>query len=204
MSKYDGNSFTNYTTAQGLAGNNVWSIVQDKSGNIWFATHGDGASKYDGNSFTNYTTVQGLASNTVSCIMQDKNGNLWFGTSGKGVSKYNQNHFTTFTTEQGLADNNIWNIVEDQTRNIIWFGTNQGLSGLKEKSSNNSNTQDNKFEIFNKNTGFPIKDASTGGLFVDRKGILWAGSEEGKLIRFDYSAVDKKNAKALNLEIQGL
>lgn len=42
VSKFDGKSFTNYTTTQGLVGNNVMRIIQDKAGNLWFATHDDG------------------------------------------------------------------------------------------------------------------------------------------------------------------
>jgi ligand-binding sensor domain-containing protein/signal transduction histidine kinase len=204
VSKYNGKSFTNYTTAQGLAGNNIWSIVQDKAGNIWFAAHDGGASKYDGNSFTNYTTTQGLPGNAISVIHQDKAGNLWFGTDGKGLSKYDGKKFTNYTMEQGLADEGISNIVEDETRNIIWFGSTQGLSGLKEKPLNNSNRQDNEFENFTKNTGHPLKDVATGALFADNKGIVWLGSGEGRLIRFDYSETNKKNTEALSLKIQSV
>lgn len=201
-SKFDGYSFTNYTTAQGLAGNNVQSIIQDKTGDLWFATHDDGVSKYNGNSFTRYTTANGLISNTVYCIMQDKNENIWFGTN-EGASRYDGKGFVSYTTAQGLSDNYIWVIVEDQTRNMMWFATNQGLSGLEQKlSSNNSNTQNNEFEIFNKNTGYLIKDVSMGALLVDTKGILWAGSGHNELIRLDYSPASKKNTDALILEIQ--
>ena len=80
VSRYDGKSFTNFTTAQGLANNVVSSICEDKSGNLWFGTQGGGVSRYDGNcealtntnkknkkdvskSFTNFTTAQGLANN---------------------------------------------------------------------------------------------------------------------------------------------
>ena len=204
VSKFDGNSFANYTTAQGLPGNNIWSIVQDKADNIWFGTHGGGASKYDGNSFTNYTIAQGLQSNFISAILEDKNGNLWFGTDGKGVSKYDGEKFTNYTTEEGLADNGISNIAEDKIRNIIWFGTTHGLSGLKENLLNNSIRQDNEFENFTKNSGQPLKDVSTGALYVDNKGIVWVASGEGKLIRFNYSAVNKKNAQSLNIKIQSV
>ncbi|MEO5996193.1 MAG: triple tyrosine motif-containing protein [Chitinophagaceae bacterium] len=103
-----------------------------------------------------------------------------------------------------MADNGISNIVEDQTRNIIWFGTTQGLSGLKEKPLNNNKRQDNEFENFTKNTGYPLKDVATGALFVDNKGIVWLGSGEGKLIRFDYAAINKKNTEALSLKIQSV
>ena len=203
VSKFDGKSFINYTTAQGLAGNNIWSIVQDKAGNIWFGTHEGGASKYDGNSFTNYTTAQGLPGNEVSAIHEDKAGNLWFGTDGKGVSKYDGKIFVNYNLEQGLADNGISKIAEDVTRNIIWFGTTKGLSGLKEMPLNNNNRQNNQFENFTRNTG-PLKDVSTGAMLVDNKGIVWVASGEGKLIRFDYSSVNNRNADILNLKIQAV
>ncbi len=204
VSKYDGKTFTNYTKIQGLAGNDIWSMIQDKNGNIWFGSHDGGASKYDGNRFINYTTAQGLPGNAISAILQDKNGILWFGTDGKGVSKYNGKKFTNYSTEQGLADNGILNISEDANRNMLWFATTQGLSALKENQIHNTNKQESEFENFNKITGYPLKDASTGALFVDNKGIIWIGSGEGKLIRFDYSKDNKRNPKPLTLKIQSV
>ena len=64
VSRYDGKSFTTFTTAQGLANNFVCSITEDKTGNLWFGT-GGGVSRYDGKSFTTFTTAQGLANNGV-------------------------------------------------------------------------------------------------------------------------------------------
>ncbi|MFY9309693.1 MAG: SpoIIE family protein phosphatase [Bacteroidia bacterium] len=46
------------------------------------------------------------------------------------------------------------------------------------------------FENFNISTGYPIKDVNTGSLFIDSRGVLWAGTGE-KLVRFDYSKVRK-------------
>ena len=43
MSRYDGKSFTTFSTSQGLANNIVWSITEDKTGNLWFGTD-DGVS----------------------------------------------------------------------------------------------------------------------------------------------------------------
>ena len=40
-------SFTNYTTAEGLANDNVYSIAADKDGYIWFGTGGGGVSRFD-------------------------------------------------------------------------------------------------------------------------------------------------------------
>jgi ligand-binding sensor domain-containing protein len=44
VSKFDGNTWTSYTTADGLADNKVWSITIDHQGNKWFGTN-NGVSK---------------------------------------------------------------------------------------------------------------------------------------------------------------
>jgi class 3 adenylate cyclase/ligand-binding sensor domain-containing protein len=123
-------SFISFTTAQGLANNNVWAITEDRSGNIWFGTQGGGVSRYDGNSFVSFTTEQGLANNNVYSIAEDKNRNYWFGTDGGGVSYYDGKSFTKFSTAQGLANNNVYCITEDNSdgyrKGNVWFGTQGG------------------------------------------------------------------------------
>jgi sugar lactone lactonase YvrE len=161
VSKYDGKSFTTFTTAQGLANNIVRSIAEDKNGNLWFGTDG-GVSKYDGKSFTTFTTAQGLANNSVRSIAEDKNGNLWFGTDG-GVSKYDGKSFTTFTTAQGLANNSVRSIAEDKNGNL-WFGTYGGVSKYDGKS----------FTTFTTAQG--LANNSVFSIAEDKNGNLWFGT----------------------------
>jgi signal transduction histidine kinase/ligand-binding sensor domain-containing protein len=203
VSKFDGKQFTNYTTAQGLAGNNVWSIAQDRSGDIWFGTQENGASKFDGHRFFNYSIASGLAGNNITCIHEDKYGSLWFATDGEGVSKFDGKSFRNYNTDQGLANNSVTFISEDESRHLLWFGTNSGLSVVHLGTSKSSKKTGVSFENFTRSTGFPMRDVSTAGMFVDRSGILWAGSGEGKLVRFDYSAVRKQTAP-LDLKIQAV
>jgi hypothetical protein len=66
---------------QGMASSYVNSILEDKSGKLWFGTNG-GVSRYDGESFTHFTTKEGLSHNTVWSIEEDKSVNLWLGTLG--------------------------------------------------------------------------------------------------------------------------
>ena len=81
-------------TADGLAGNTVSTIFQDRDGFIWFGTN-KGISRYDGKKFINFTTDDGLANNFVRSIYQDQEGSLWFGTDG-GDSKYDGDQFVNF------------------------------------------------------------------------------------------------------------
>ena len=75
-----------FTTTDGLAGDHVTAILEDKGGNLWFATS-HGVSRYNGQSFTPFTTADGLAGDYVTAIPEDKVGHLWFGTNGGGVCR---------------------------------------------------------------------------------------------------------------------
>ena len=85
VSHYDGKSWTNYTSADGLAGNIVYSIAQDQGGKLWFGTN-NGLSRYDGQSWITYDTNTGLLDNNVYAIAPTASGGLWVGTKN-GVSR---------------------------------------------------------------------------------------------------------------------
>ena len=85
VSHYDGNAWTNYTTADGLAGSIVYSIAQDQGGIIWFGTN-NGLSRYDGQSWINYDINTGLLDNNVYAITTTTSAELWVGTKS-GVSR---------------------------------------------------------------------------------------------------------------------
>ena len=82
---YDGKSWTNYTSSDGLAGNIVYSIAQDNNGMLWFGTN-TGLSRYDGKSWITYDTHTGLLDNNVYAIAPTPSGELWVGTKN-GVSR---------------------------------------------------------------------------------------------------------------------
>jgi ligand-binding sensor domain-containing protein len=71
---------------QGVVSGNVHCNLQDKAGNIWFSTSGEGVYRYDGKSFTNFTRKAGLRDNDVRAIIEDKAGNIVFGTKS-GICK---------------------------------------------------------------------------------------------------------------------
>ena len=121
VSRYDGEEFATFTTEDGLAGDQVMSIVEDREGHLWFATEG-GASRYDGEKFVPFTAQDGLATDKVRSILEDSRGDLWFGTWGGGVSRYDGEQFVTFTTDDGLGSNAVWSILEDREGHL-WFGT---------------------------------------------------------------------------------
>lgn len=113
--------------------------TQDKEGNIWFGSYGEGVFKYDGKFFTQYTTSEGLNSNTTYSIVEDKAGNIWVGTN-KGLNRFDGKYFENisvvlsstnsllpnFNNNNSPTENKFWSMMVD-TKGIVWFGTDDGV-----------------------------------------------------------------------------
>jgi ligand-binding sensor domain-containing protein len=126
ISRFDGNRWTRYTTANGLVSNDIYALSLDSSGNVWAGSWGGGVSQYDGSKWTNYNTDSGLASNYIYSLCIDSSGNRWFGTDA-GISKFDGTKWTTFNVTNGLASNVVSAIAVDDKGNL-WLGTNAGVS----------------------------------------------------------------------------
>ncbi len=81
VSRLDGDRWVNLTTADGLAGNIVYSIAQDPEGAYWFGTNG-GLSRYDGTSWQRVTSADGLPDDHVYAVAVAPDGGVWAGTRG--------------------------------------------------------------------------------------------------------------------------
>jgi two-component system sensor histidine kinase ChiS len=159
-------SFSHYTIEEGLSNNSVQSILQDKKGNIWFATNGGGISKFDGVYFINFTENEGLKSNSARCILEDRSGNMWFGTNG-GVSKYKGSIFTHYTKDEGLNNNNVRCMLLDHSGKM-WFGTDGGGVSIYDGSF---------FTHYTKSDG--LSNNNVLSILQDKKGNLWFGTDDG-------------------------
>ena len=88
VARYDGKQWTNFTTADGLAGNIVYSIALDEDGVFWFGTN-RGLSRYDGKQWTTYDQTSGLLGNDIYAIAITADGEVWAGARN-GVSRIGQ------------------------------------------------------------------------------------------------------------------
>ena len=84
VSRFDGSNWTNYTQKDGLAGDIVYNITQDRDGVFWFGTNG-GVSRFDGNNWRNYGRHEGLSDPNVYALEVAPNGDIWAGTKGAVV-----------------------------------------------------------------------------------------------------------------------
>lgn len=171
---------------QGLVSGNVLCKLQDKFGNLWFCTSGEGVYKYDGKSFTNFTTKDGLSSNDVNAIIEDKAGNILFGTKS-GICKYsfslknNEKPITKFSKNDDESQKPISSMLEDRKGNL-WFGVWNGgiycytptalLKAGEKNYTNFLNNDDYHFNLGNHHQ--LILD-----ILEDKSGNLWFSSWNG-------------------------
>ena len=60
----------------------VFSIGEDRDGNIWIGTIGGGAWRYDGRELRQFSAEDGLTTANVMAIHRDREGALWLGGAG--------------------------------------------------------------------------------------------------------------------------
>lgn len=194
---YNGTS-KSFTNLQELSGMSIRSIVKDKTGTLWFATHGHGIIKYiqkkgaiQDATFTTYTDKDGLASNTILCLYQDKSGHIWAGSEEKGVSCIktqadNKVVIEYYTTVNGLANNTVLSICEDK-QGALWFGTQGGVSRFEEFEDKKNNE--------NQNTAFTSYTIAQGlsnniirSILEDKSGNIWLSTYGGGINRYNGKA----------------
>jgi ligand-binding sensor domain-containing protein len=119
--QFDGEKYINHTLKEGLKKFHVFSVREDRSGNIWFGTIDGGLYQYDGECFYHYSSEDGLGSNSINEIYEDSAGVLWFCTTG-GVSKLEKGRFTNYNKKDGLCSDDVNTIVETSPGSY-WIGT---------------------------------------------------------------------------------
>jgi len=125
--------FKHLSIEDGLPGNNINSIFQDKDLYVWIGTD-KGLSRFDGHSFKNFfydkNDTASLPDNFVICIKQDSIGNIWVATKN-GLAFFDQ-HKESFSrihliseTGKGVSSNRIRYILPDKYP-FVWVETEDG------------------------------------------------------------------------------
>jgi ligand-binding sensor domain-containing protein/two-component sensor histidine kinase len=196
LNVYDvgGNYFKGYHKDENdrftISSNNILSMIQDRTGNLWIGTDEGGINilDYHSRKFSNYrhqaNRESSLLGNNVRTFSEDSVGNIWVGTRGGGLNKFSKDlaFIKSFVpkhrSSNALNSPNVMAIRADAEGNL-WVAT-QG---------NGINKFDPKTEQFT-NVGNDISYGAISSmdvlsLHIDKEGIVWAGTVRGGLNRFD-------------------
>jgi ligand-binding sensor domain-containing protein len=119
--------FENFTTANGLPDDHVFSVLVDGD-RIWAGTQ-NGLGLYENGTWKTYTTKDGLAHRAVTSLALDKRtGDVWAGTMG-GLSRISGGRIDTFTQlNSGLSNDVVYGVsVESEN---VWVATAAGACKL--------------------------------------------------------------------------
>ncbi|OQP45256.1 hypothetical protein A4H97_32580 [Niastella yeongjuensis] len=186
--RYDGKSYTNLTDKLGLQ--RFWDVLEDRRGNLWFASLDSGVYYYNGKSFQHFTTREGLANNAVMCIYEDKAGNIWFG--GSGLSRYDGKSFRNFTTKERFSNNDITTIIEDKTGKL-WIGTKTGEAFVYDEKSFT--------RLIHEGQAF----YNVWSIIEDKNGNIWFrvnGGRDKGLWRYDGSTFTNVSQRGVNAIVE--
>lgn len=180
------------TSAENLASKkfDVWNIMQDKKGTLWFAST-EGVFCYNGKSFSTFQVIEGangFISNKVEYILEDRTGNIWFGGRGiGGVMCYDGVRMTNVKLD---GNNWAWPVLVDKRGNI-WFSNWAGAFSYDDKT----------ISKFTQKNGLCSDNITQ--IIEDKNGNLWFGSESanGGICIYDgktFSSYTKKDGLVNN------
>ncbi len=152
-----------FTRADGLSGDVILSLFEDREGNVWAASTG-GLDRFRELPIATVSVKQGLSSDAAQSVLAATDGSIWVGAH-EGLTRWKNGQSTIFRKASGLPDEAPESLFQDD-RGRIWVSTRHGLAYFK----------DGRFVAINGVPGGEVHFI-TG----DKAGNLWL-SEHQKLL----------------------
>ncbi len=179
-----GNTFRQFTLADGLLSLRILNIFEDSKHRIWIGTSTGGVAliqEQGGNFFfKNFTEANGMADNSVLGMLEDEKGNMWTAGFG-GISKLDPNtgRIKKITKKDGLASNTVYAIAFADHDHLL-IGTNSGIDKLDVAEFNRNGKIVTKH--FGSEEGFFGTECNTNSVLKDTDGRIWFGTVRGAFI----------------------
>ena len=119
------------TRANGLLGETLWTLFEDREGNLWIGQNGGASRLRKGyRAFVAYTeaSTPALPDSSTFAVVPAWHGAMWIGT-GAGLASVSGDRTETVTVANGLDSNQIYSIAVDGDARL-WIGTSAGLACL--------------------------------------------------------------------------
>jgi signal transduction histidine kinase/ligand-binding sensor domain-containing protein len=117
-----GGAVLNLCRSNGLPTDWVSSLCEDREGNLWIGTGGNGLVMIRPGNVTVLDAPDQWQGRPVLCLTSGRDGALWVGTEGVGLYRWQDGQWSNFGLEAGVANLFVWSMCEDAGRRL-WVGT---------------------------------------------------------------------------------
>jgi signal transduction histidine kinase len=154
-----------FTQTDGLSGNNVEALFEDREGNVWVGTN-EGLDRFRELAVTSLATQLGTPTDLTSSVLRARDGEtVWIGTPD-GLRRWAGGRTTVYRTRDGIPDNRVGTIFEDSAGRIL-VTTVGGMA------------------VFDRGKFAPLRSVPTRivyGIVEQRPGEFWICDQEQGLI----------------------
>jgi len=169
--RYQDGRLIRFGRQNGLRGQKIRAVAEDRDGNLWIAGFDAGVARYRDGRFSSLTAADGLTTDSVFALYGDREGSLWIGTNGGGLTQLKDQAVTSFTRKNGLGADLTTAVYED-SRGGLWFGGSCG--GLTQMRGD-------RLVRYLERDGLPNECISA--LNEDAAHALWIGAWDGSVSR---------------------
>jgi ligand-binding sensor domain-containing protein/class 3 adenylate cyclase len=172
LSIFKGERFLNFIEEDGLLDPQVWAVLEDQQGRMWFGTNG-GITILDARDPDQVTTRTltsqsgALTNNRVRCLQEDARGHIWIGTGAGSLIDWDAQAYRPVEHPDlsAVIPEGHVTALELGDDGALWIGT---VNGLKRFDPGVPPT------VFTEEDGVPTTPVTA--LYRDPQGVLWVGS----------------------------
>jgi signal transduction histidine kinase/ligand-binding sensor domain-containing protein len=114
-----------FTKSDGLSGNIIAGLFEDREGTIWVSTNG-GFDRFRELPATTISAKQGLSSDDAASVLATTDGSIWIG-GHEGLTRWKNGQTTIFRKADGLPDDVVQSLFQDD-HGRVWAFTGHGLA----------------------------------------------------------------------------
>ena len=123
-----GNVVDHYQQTDGLSGDGVLALFEDREGIVWTVTS-NGIDSFRDPSVTTFSAREGLRTDAAAGVLASRDGTIWVANAGS-LDQIKDGTVSSIRTGSGLPGHQVTSLLEDRAGNM-WVGVDDGLYRFK-------------------------------------------------------------------------